>query len=419
MAPESSVKALLVAVVDEPEAAIASINKLSPDLLLFFVPDTSKAMVETVIQPHVTRMPKRWDWILAEHPHGLAPCMQVLAHKLPDLLQTWEVRAGELTIDMTGATPAMAGALAAIGFDYASRVVSLAVPVGESDQGERIIVAERARLWRQANPWEEMAVPARREAAAHFNRGAYRTAATDFSRLESKVSGGQKPLYHALGDVADGYALWDGFHYRQAWERLKGALKALELATVWGGPPGLKGLLPVIKRHVAFLEQMVLDPQEIKLPLVYDLLAHGKRRVELDHHVDVGMIAIRRALEALSQYHLFARYRLKAWDVNPDQLPQTLQEHCRACYLDDLDGKYKLPFYVQYRALADLGHPLGQAFLAQWAAMKTLLDAAGHGVLGYGFEPVKAERFHQLHQIAIKLAEATEGDLPRFPVLSL
>jgi hypothetical protein len=51
--------------------------------------------------------------------------------------------------------------------------------------------------------------------------------------------------------------------------------------------------------------------------------------------------------------------------------------------------------------------------------MKPLLDAANHAVLGHGFEPVKAERFHQLYDIVIKLSGVSEASLPRFPTLNL
>ena len=100
-------------------------------------------------------------------------------------------------------------------------------------------------------------------------------------------------------------------------------------------------------------------------------------------------------------------------------MPQALQETCRTCYLDDVDGKYKLPLQGQFRALAGLGDQMGQTFLAQWPKMKPLLDAAGHAVLGHGFEPVKAERVQQLYEIVVKLAGVNEAALPRFPALNL
>jgi hypothetical protein len=84
-----------------------------------------------------------------------------------------------------------------------------------------------------------------------------------------------------------------------------------------------------------------------------------------------------------------------------------------------VDGKYKLPLHAQFRVLAGLGDQMGQAFLAQWPKMKPLLDAANHGVLGHGFEPVKLERFQQLCEIVVKLAGVPETSLPKFPVLNV
>ena len=48
-------------------------------------------------------------------------------------------------------------------------------------------------------------------------------------------------------------------------------------------------------------------------------------------------------------------HKIKSWDVSPDQLPRALQEICRTCYLEDIDGKYKLPLQAQFRVLAGLG----------------------------------------------------------------
>ena len=69
-----------------------------------------------------------------------------------------------------------------------------------------------------------------------FNRRLFAAAAKLFREVEARVSGGQKPLYRAFGDLADGYDLWERFYYRQAWEKLKTAVKAFEMASLWGGP---------------------------------------------------------------------------------------------------------------------------------------------------------------------------------------
>ncbi|MEW6543973.1 MAG: TIGR02710 family CRISPR-associated CARF protein [Nitrospirota bacterium] len=410
-------KALLLAMTDDAPAAVYSVNRLKPELLCFFLPESAKPLVETSVQPHIAQMPRKWDWVVTPDSARFLTCHRTLARVLPELLRTWEVQPGELVLDLTGATPAMAAALALAAVPFTSRTVTLAQPGG--GEGEAVEVEGRERAWIQGNPWDEAAALSRREASERFNRGDFSAAAALFRQLEVRVSGGQKPLYRALADLAEGYGLWERFQYRPAWDKLKTSLKALEMASVWGGPPGLKAVLPPIKQNAGFLERLVLDPLEVKEALAYDLLAHARRRADADHHLEAAVVALLRALEALAQHRLFKQYKVKTWDVRPEQLPAALQESCRTCFLDDVDGKYKLPLQAQFRTLAGLGDQMGQAYLAQWPKMKPLLDAASQAVLGHGFEPIKAERFSQLYDVVIKLTGVNEAALPRFPTLNL
>ena len=418
MAQDQPVKALVITLCDNPAAAVYSINRLKPDALCFVLPEAAKALVESAVQPKIEQMPRRWDWLVLAETREFAACHQTLARSLPDLLRSWEVQPGELVVDMTGSTPAMAGALTVATLPWCSRVVSLIqAPQGADD--ETIELNGQACVWTQSNPWDETATVSRREGSELFNRGDYSAAAKLFRDVEMRVSGGGKPLYRAFADLAEGYNLWERFHYRQAWDKLKTAAKALEMASLWGGPPGLKTLLPGIKANAGFLERLVLDPAEVKEFLLLDLLAHAGRRLHGARDPEGAMIALVRALEACAQRQLFKQHKIKTWDVQPERLPQALQESCRTCYLEDIDGKYKLPLQAQFRVLAGLGDQLGQSFLREWPTMKPLLDAANHAVLGHGFDPIKGERVQQLYDVVAKLSGVNESSLPKFPVLNL
>jgi CRISPR-associated protein (TIGR02710 family) len=312
----------------------------------------------------------------------------------------------------------MAGALTLVALPWTSRVVELR-PAREGLEGDRIELGTKTLIWTQSNPWDEQGAVSRREGCELFNRGLFHAAAKLFREVELRVSGGQKPLYRAFTDLAEGYELWERFHYRQAWDKLKTATKALEMASLWGGPPGMKAILLPIKANVSFLEKLVLDPAEIKESIALDLLAHAERRLHIGRDPEAAMTTLVRALEAFAQVRLHKAHKIKSWDVLPEQLPQTLQEFCRTCYLEDIDGKYKLPLQAQFRVLAGLGDQLGQAFLKEWQKMKPLLDAANHAVLGHGFEPIKAERVQQLYDVVVRLTGVAESSLPKFPVLNL
>lgn len=418
MAHDQPVKALVMTLVDDPASAVYSINRLKPDALCFVLPEAGKALVESAVQPKIDQMPRRWDWIVLDAIGEFAGCHQTLARSLPDLLRAWEIQPGELVVDLTGATPAMAGALTVAALPWSSRCVSL-VPARAGSDDEIITVERRPFVWHQGNPWDEVAATSRREGSELFNRGDYSATAKLFRDVEARVSGGQKPLYRAFADVADGYDFWERLQYRQAWDKLKTATKALEMASLWGGPPGLKSLLPVIKANAGFLEKLVLDPAEAKELLAVDLLAHAGRRLHVMRNPETAMVVLVRALEAFAQRRLLHAHKIKSWDVRIEQLPQALQETCRTCYLEDIDGKYKLPLQAQFRVLAGLGDQLGQSFLREWPMMKPLLDAASHAVLGHGFEPIKGERVQQFYDVVVKLTGVSDSALPIFPKLNL
>jgi CRISPR-associated protein (TIGR02710 family) len=418
MAHDQPVKALVIALTDHAAAAVYSINRLQPDSLCFVLPEWAKSLVESEVQPKIEHIPRRWDWVVLAETGEFVGCYQTLARTLPDMLHTWDVQPGELVVDVTGATAAMAGALTLATRSLSSRIVSL-VPAREGQEEDRTDIAGKPFVWMQVNPWDEAATIARREGYELFNRRLFAAAAKLFREIETRASGGQKPLYRAFADLADGYDLWERFHYRQAWEKLKMALKALEMASLWGGPPGLASLLPAIKPNVGFLEKLLLDPAPVKDLQASDLLAHAGRRLHGLQDPEAAMVSLIRALEAFAQGQLFKQYHIKTWDVQLEQLPQALQETCRSCWLEDIDGKYKLPLQAQFRALAGLGDQMGQVFLREWPTMKPLLDAASHAVLGHGFETVKAERVQQLFEVVVKLSGTSETSLPKFPTLNL
>lgn len=418
MAQDQPVAALVVALTAALAPAVYTINRLRPDSLCFVLPEAVKTLVETDLQPRISELPRRWDWVVVSDPDHFPSCYQTIARSLPKMLRAWEIDPGALVVDVTGATSAMAGALILAATPFTSRIVSLVDPK-EGREGDVVDFEGGERLWISINPWDEAAEAVRREGCELFNRGAFVAAATVFRQIESRVSGGQKPLYRAFADLAEGYDLWERFHYRQAWEKLKSAVKAMEMSSLFGGPPGLKASIPAIKANAGFLERLVLDPAEVKELLAFDLLAHAGRRLHSAHDTEAAMRALVRALEAFAQQRLLKQYRIKTWDVQPEQLPQAFRDTCRNCYLEDIDGKYVLPAQAQFRVLAALDDPIGHAFLKEWPAMKPLLNAANQAVLGRGAETVKAERVQQLFNVIAKLSNAGDASLPKFPTLNV
>ena len=405
-------KALLLAIQTDPAPAIAILQHLQPEMVCFFLQESSKHIVESDIHPALSQMPQRWDWILTPDTENFPACHKALATGLGPLLTTWNVTPGELTLDLTGASPAMASAMTLSGFPFSTQVWLGAPNFAKSPSTDSSSQADPSE-----NPWDEEAPRIRQDGCEMFNLGWHEAAARIFQTLEHRISGGSKPMYRALVDVAQGYGLWEQLQYRQAWEKLKSGIKALELASVWGGPPGMDRIIKSLKDNLRFLELLALDAKEIKPTLALDLFAWAKRRGDRGREIEMATRALFRGLEASAQYHLFKGYQIKSWDITVEQLPKELQSTCQTCYLNDIDGKYRLPLRAQFQALAGLGDPMGQRFTTDWPKMKSLFDAADHAVMGYGFESLKAERFHQLFELTLKLTGTVVTDLPVFPTL--
>jgi hypothetical protein len=306
----------------------------------------------------------------------------------------------------------MASAMTLVGFPFSTKVSFIPIDVSQEGPADSSSPPDTSE-----NPWDTEAPRIRQEACDVFNLGWHEAAARAFHTLEYRVSGGLKPFYRALADVAHGYGLWEQLLYRPAWEKLKSGIKALELASVWGGPPGMDRIIKVLKGSVRFLESIVLDAKEIKPSITLDLLAWAKRRGDRGRDLEMATRVLLRALEAAAQCQLAARYKLKSWDITVEQLPKDMQDTCRNCYLNEIDGKYRLSLQAQFQALAGLGDSMGQRFVTDWPKMKSLFDAADHAILGYGFATLKAERFHQLFELTMKLTGTTASDLPVFPLL--
>jgi CRISPR-associated protein (TIGR02710 family) len=398
MPQQETTKALLIALGEDPQGAILSINHYKPEYLIFFSTEQTKSLIESVIQPGIQQMPKRWDCVVTPNVASLSDCYQALAKQLSPLLHNWQIQPGELVVDYTAGTQSMVMALALAATDHCMRFVLSA-----------------GTVFQEANPWDQRAADEARKAATSFNQGRYAQARALFSRLQERVSGSLKPLYKALSDLADGYELWDGLQYQKALEKLKGAKRTLELSAVWGGPAGLKSVLATVGENLSFLEKIMMAQRKPDRTIFLDLLANAKRRAEMHHHYEDAMVRLYRALEILAQVQLDKAFGIRSQDVRADQLPESVREEYRRGFISELDGRIKLPLYAAYNLLKVLGDPLGQGFFTLWPQIKLVLDMRHQSILAHGFENMKPERYQQLWDLVLKLSEARPEALPRFP----
>jgi CRISPR-associated protein (TIGR02710 family) len=190
------------------------------------------------------------------------------------------------------------------------------------------------------------------------------------------------------------------------------------MATVFGGPPGLKSFTERLKENLTFLERLVIGAPGIKLEHFLDLVANAKRRADLEYKYDDAVARLYRAIEAYSQIRLASRNIITS-DVKEGQLPQEVRSEFVNKYRDSIDDRIKLPLYGSYKVLELLKDPAGALFFEHWPQIKLLLDSRNKSILAHGLEPVKRERYDEMFKLVCKIGGVSDESIPRFPDIVL
>ncbi|MCC7202019.1 MAG: TIGR02710 family CRISPR-associated protein [Nitrospirae bacterium] len=411
------IKALLISIGGSPEPVIYSVNELRPECLCFFASEETRPFINNEILPRLTDRPVWMAEIITEDANDLLSCYKAITGKWKELHKNWRLEPGDWVVDYTGGTKPMVASLVLATIDDTSgyRYISGSE---RTKGGTGIVIDGREQVLHQINPWDHLAIKERQDAAVLFGRGRYKQVSEIFDGVAKRVSGGEKHLYKALSDVAGGYAHWDNFQHRLAWEKLRPSQKSLEMATVFGGPPGLKSFAAMLKENLTFLEKLSVGMTGIRSEHFLDLLSNAKRRADLEHKYDDAVARLYRAVEAYAQVRLSAR-GINTSDVQEGQLPPDISADFAGKFRSDIDNRIRLPLYGAYKLLKSLGDPAGTAFFDNWPQMKLLLDSRNNSILAHGLEPVKRERYEEMFRLICKIGGVNESSLPGFPDLHL
>ena len=212
-------KAIFISLGGTPAPLIHSLNHQKPDYICFFVSEESKSSIDKDIMPNLDFRPKNHDWIVTPSAESLSECFRVISKELPRILKRWEVAPKDLIVDYTGGTKTMSVALALATIESTS-VFTYVGGIERTKEGVGVVLNGRERMWYLDNPWDEIAVLERKEAALLFNKARYSSAAEVFSRILEKVSESNRSFFQALKTFSEGYDLWDRFQHKKAKKKL-------------------------------------------------------------------------------------------------------------------------------------------------------------------------------------------------------
>jgi CRISPR-associated protein (TIGR02710 family) len=396
---------------------VASLKAQRPELVCFFVSRESRAMVDAEILPALDYRPRHHDWIETPAAEDLLECCRVLERELPRLMDKWKIALDAAVVDYTGGTKTMSVALALATIQAVSRYTY----VGGSERtrdGLGVVVDGKERMLHQVNPWDALALSARRRASLLFNRGRYEAAADEFRNVAGRVSPGERAVYHGLEAMCRGYAEWDRFAHRRGQDLLFRSLTALDSFAAGAGDAAWTHLVELVRRHAALLRDMAREGGDSLR--VADLIANARRRGDLEARYDDAVARLYSALEMAARIRLAGFHGINTAKVHPDQVPEALRsEFCRRYMVSEGDsrGNLKLPLSAAYRLLVELKDELGSQFRAYEKEIGALLDNRNKSILAHGGQPVSEDLCKRFLGLAMEVVGLRLGDLPEFPRL--
>ncbi len=415
-------RAMLVNVGGAITPALHALNEQQPDYICFFVSPDSKPHIREKILPALVYQPEHYDWIETPVPQDLLTCFRALSEKLPPILEKWGVRAEELAVEYTAGTKPMSVAVVLATIEKSSQYFYIGSrdSSGRDRNGIGVVLDGKESTWFQTNPWEELAIPARKEIALLFNHGRYTDAQERTLRLAMVVPAELKRVFESLAELIEGYALWDRFEYKQAQAKIYKSSNALQLYIAGRDEP-LRSTLDQVGMTLEFLRGMNEKGENAHRLDVMDMLANAGRRADIAQKYDDATARLYSTLESLSRYRLDDKFKINASKVRVKDVPQTLQEEYQRKYGDPEkpeDG-LKLGLQAQYYLLAELGDGVGTKYKLAEKELNQTLQARNLSRLAHGTNPVSQETYRKMREIIMDFADIQENDLPRFPTMKL
>jgi len=363
-----------------------------------------------------------YDWIVTDFPQSLLECYRVLIEKLPTILEKWEVTPDSLGVEYTAGTKPMSVAAVLATIDKTSQFFYVGAhdPSGRDRDGIGVVLDGKEWSWFQTNPWEELAVPARKEIALLFNHGRYTDAQERALRLAQVVPLEMRKVYHSLAAMIEGYALWDRFEYKQAQQKIYRALRDLQLYIAGKDDP-LRLTLDLVENQVEFLRKLSENGPETARLDTLDMLANAARRAEAAYRYDDAVARLYSVLEGLARNRLKQQYQINSSDTPPEKIPDGMREEYVLLYRNKRKPErgLRLGLQASYHLLFNLGDELGQKYVSHEKELDQILEARNLSRLAHGTNPVKPETYTKLRDFLFDFAEISAVDLPTFPEMRL
>lgn len=233
------------------------------------------------------------------------------------------------------------------------------------------------------NPLEETGLLREGQAIELFNRRDYSASALVFTDVVEKVTGVERRHYYeGLLYLAQGYGAWDIADYGTALQRLREALKELDIGF---SEPLLADrselLVRRLKEHLSFLGRV--RRKDLTVETVVDMVENARRRIADQKRFDDGVARLYRAVEMWHQWGLRERHNISTYDVDWSQVPDRVREQ----FLKTMEAE-RLPRALDLTKARALDKILRGDGREDDKVLLDLLQKRNHSILAHGLEPI-------------------------------
>lgn len=287
----------------------------------------------------------------------------------------------EIQVDFTSGTKAMSSGAVSAGIFHQCQ--SLKYITGERSHG---VVVNGTEKFLTVNPAAVYARHDLRLAQELILRLRFATAEEILTDLNPDLLDPKEQVMRQnLRLVAQAYRAWDIFNHREA--RFRFGKVSWETLGPFSFQPSDNAL--------SLLDNLSGDKGKPRSDaLLLDLYNNARRRGQ-EGKYDDAVARLYRVAELFAQQLLSQPpFDIDSGDVDVDRVPASLRDRLEK-NRDDTDGKIKIGLHLDYLLLAELGHPVGQAFLEN-ASLRGRLGERNQSILAHGQNPVSQSLFNKL-----------------------
>lgn len=413
-------RGLITNVESTSKPLIRSIENLEPEVICFYTSRNHGELTEEV-KEESDYVEFEVLEVFVEDSEDFNHCFEQ-ANKAVDELAGKNIYPNETLLDYTGGSKVMSSALVAAtlgkGFRYALvsatfgkgyRYVYMGEERKETD-GSSYIEGGMEKVLSSTNPWEVQALESKRRIQRNFNNYRFQTVIDYIKSLQKEkiYSDRDEYLLSAILELAQGYSLWDRFHYEGVKEKLEQSTEDYSTyKDLAQSEDDLTFSVENTKENIRFLSELQEETfgfdfeKRIGRKLAVDMFWNATRRGE-EGKYDDATVRLYRTVEMIGQVEVHNELGHHTDAVPLELIPEDLRSKFNK---KPGEEAVELGLKDNFVLLSELGNEIGEKFLHHEDELKKIMRTRNTSFLTHNYKAIEGDQFKSLRSKILDIFE--------------